>query len=205
MEAFSLEQIRSAFRHTIPRLTLHTEGYTRASVLVPIFVDRGIELLFTKRTETVEKHKGQISFPGGVADDADAEAVATAVREAEEEIGLHQSCIEIIGMLDDMIVPTGFLITPVVGVICSPPPLVVNSGEVAEVFRAPLEFFANEKNGRREAMMFRGKAREVWFYEFQGHTIWGATALIIRSLFARISAPHIANATSVGTNDSLTS
>ena len=187
MAALSLEHIRSTFAQPASRQTLHIEGYQKAAVLVPLCTDPGLELLFTKRTETVETHKGQISFPGGVVDETDSEIVETALREADEEVGLHRSCIEVIGMLDDMATPTGFIITPVVGIICSSPQLTINHNEVAEVFRGPLSFFVDEKNGRKETRRLLGTDREVWFFEFEGHTIWGATAVIIRSLFGKLA------------------
>ena len=93
MAALTLEHIRSTFAQPASRQTLHIEGYQKAAVLVPLCTDPGLELLFTKRTETVETHKGQISFPGGVVDETDSEIVETALREADEEVGLHRSII----------------------------------------------------------------------------------------------------------------
>ena len=186
MAGLTLDRIRSALAQPAPRQSLHVEGYQKAAVLVPLCSDRGLELLFTKRTETVETHKGHISFPGGVVDETDTEIVETALREAEEEVGLHRSCIEVLGMLDDMATPTGFVITPVVGIICPSPQLTINHNEVAEVFQVPLSFFVDERNGRKETRQVHGTDREVWFFEFEGHIIWGATAIIIRSLLAKL-------------------
>jgi 8-oxo-dGTP pyrophosphatase MutT (NUDIX family) len=163
------------------------DGFNRAGVLVPIVQTGGdYELLLTRRTETVETHKGQISFPGGMVDAADTDIVETALRETMEEIGLGRETVDIVGLLDDLPTPTGFIITPVVGLIESLPFLSPNVHEVAEVLYVPLSFFADVKNGRIEMREFRGKQHEVWYYETGKHTIWGATAMIIRSLLKKI-------------------
>jgi hypothetical protein len=91
-----------------------------------------------------------------------------------------------------MATPTGFVITPVVGAIKSLPTLQPNYDEVAEVFHAPLDFFADDRNGRSELREFRGKKHELWFYQFGKHQIWGATAMMIRSLLKKISHTAIA-------------
>jgi 8-oxo-dGTP pyrophosphatase MutT (NUDIX family) len=159
------------------------EGLSRAAVLVPL-VFRGPEpeLLFTRRTETVETHKGQISFPGGVMHENDSGTVATALRETEEEIGVPSALIEPLGLLDDLHTPTGFIITPVVGLVANLPGVHPNPAEVAEIFFVPLEFFLDPVSGRSEERRVGEKLWEVWYYDYGGRTIWGATAAIIRSL-----------------------
>ncbi len=166
-----------------PRKQVTIEGFIRAGVLVPlVFNDGKIELLFTKRTDSVETHKGQVSFPGGMVDASDADIVHTALRETQEEIGIEKSDVSVIGVLDDHPTPTQFIITPVVGILDAIPHTVLNPAEVAEVFRVPLEFFADETNARKERREFRGQTHDVWFYTAGPHVIWGATATIIRSL-----------------------
>ncbi len=159
----------------------------RAGVLVPV-VQAGetYNFLFTTRTEIVETHKGQISFPGGVADTGDASMVDTALREAWEEVGIAQSTVDVIGVLDDLQTPTGFVITPVVGVIEHLSELSINAHEVAEVFQVPVGFFLNPTNGRRELRTVGGKDREVWYYDVDNRVIWGATAMIIRSFLTTV-------------------
>jgi 8-oxo-dGTP pyrophosphatase MutT (NUDIX family) len=169
------------------RECLTIEGYRRAGVLVPIIMGTGTpELLFTKRTELVETHKGQISFPGGMMDPADGDVIRTALREAWEEVGIPDSAVEVAGLLDDLPTPTGFIITPVVGIIQQLPSLAPNIHEVADVFQVPLSFFAAPKNGKTEIRNFRGKQQEVWYYKSGSNTIWGATAMIVRSLLKRL-------------------
>lgn len=160
-----------------------------ASVLVPVLPGPGgAELLLTLRTHTVETHKGQVAFPGGTADDGDRDPVDTALREAEEELGLGRASVEVVGMLDDLETPTGFHVTPVVGWVADLPPLVPNPKEVAEVFRVPLGFFADPASGRTEARLVRGKEHPTWIYTYGGRTIWGVSAAIIRSFLSRLTA-----------------
>ena len=162
-------------------------GYQHAGVLVPIVnSEDGLSFLFTKRTETVETHKGQVSFPGGVIDRNDANIIATALREAEEEIGMPREAVQIVGVLDDLATPTGFVITPVVGFVETLPTLTPNAEEVDEVFQVPLDFFIERANAAAELRMIEGIQLEVWYYKTGPHTIWGATAAIIRSLLQRL-------------------
>lgn len=159
------------------------KGAVRAAVLIPLIDDEGhLAVLLTKRTDRVEHHKGQVSFPGGVIDAVDDGVVAAALREAHEEIGLAASEVEILGELDDMEIPTGFVVTPVVGLLQGMPDLVLNVEEVEECFAVPVSFFLdpeNEEHGTRE---WRGRMHSVYSYEYAGHRIWGATAAMLRGL-----------------------
>lgn len=163
------------------------DGYHRAGVLVPLVAtSHGFDLLFTTRTEHVETHKGQVSFPGGMVDPVDTDITATALRETREEIGLPDSHVRVIGLLDDIPTPTGFVITPVVGIIGNLPQLSPNNQEVADVFQVPLGFFAETSSVRTEEREFRGRSHLVYFYDHNDRTIWGVTAVIIRSLLKRL-------------------
>jgi 8-oxo-dGTP pyrophosphatase MutT (NUDIX family) len=165
------------------REPLALEGYLHSAVLVPlVFTPAGIELLFTKRTENVETHKGQVSFPGGVVEEGDRDIIATALREATEEIGVKRNDVEVVGLLSDLATPTGFIITPVVAFLRSDAPLTLNWGEVAEVFHVALDYFTDPGHGRQEFRNVSGENREVWHYDTGTHMIWGATASIVRSL-----------------------
>lgn len=187
MRRFSAEEIRREFSLARERVRLSLDGYHHAAVLVPlVFEHEEVHLLLTKRTDLVETHKGQISFPGGMVDTADTDIIQTALREAQEELGLPAPSVEPVGLLDDLATPTGFVITPVVGLIRALPPLTPNPDEVAEVFCVPLEFFATPNAGRSERREWKGKHYEIWFYDFGEHRIWGATAMIARSLLERL-------------------
>jgi len=138
--------------------------------------------LLTVRTDSVETHKGQISFPGGMMDKRDKNAVDTALRESAEEIGLKAEDVEVLGLLDDTLVPSRFIITPVVGHVHSKPRGKPSEIEVAEMFEVPLAFFADDQNCRREEREVEGRRFPLWFYNYNGRVIWGATAGILRNL-----------------------
>lgn len=154
-------------------------GDRLAAVLVPI-VD-GSNVVFTKRTEQLSRHPGEISFPGGIRHDTDADAASTALRETEEELGIPPAAVEVLGALPAVhTFVSGILIVPFVGVLAVRPPLRPNPGEIAEV----LEFSLDELRGaerlvewRRDRGVYRGYA-----YDVRGHTIWGATGGILHSL-----------------------
>jgi len=182
----SKESVRAAFA-AAARGSITLEGFRRAGVLVPlVFTPSGVELLFTKRTEQVETHKGQISFPGGMVDEGDRDITATAIREANEEIGIHNDDLEVVGLLSDIATPSGFIITPVVAFLRPEVAFTLNWAEVAEVFHVPLTFFAGAGRARQEFRVVQGEQREVWHYDTGRHIIWGATAAIVRSLLAAL-------------------
>jgi 8-oxo-dGTP pyrophosphatase MutT (NUDIX family) len=160
-----------------------------AAVLTPV-IRRGDELsmLFTVRSDKLRSHKGQISFPGGRRDDTDASTVATALREAHEEIGLDPQSVEIIGYLDDYPTVTRYLVTPVVGIVHGEPKLTPHAHEVAEVFETPLPFVLDEKNFERKA--FSRGGLNVPFFELNWHQyrIWGATAGMLWNLCEKYQA-----------------
>jgi 8-oxo-dGTP pyrophosphatase MutT (NUDIX family) len=159
------------------------QGLERAGVLVPIVLSPPpVSLLLTLRTHLVETHKGQVSFPGGVVDAGDGDVVETALRETEEEIGISRQEVTVLGVLEDLATPTGFLITPVVGVLKHLPALRVNADEVAEAFTVPLAFLADPGSCTSQLLMLEGRERLIYRFEFAGKTIWGATAMIVRSL-----------------------
>ena len=156
---------------------------TDAAVLVPL-VDRGgaIKVLFTQRTAHLSDHAGQISFPGGRVEAADAGREETALRETEEEIGLPRARIALIGRLPDYEIPSGFRITPVVGWIEPPFDLRPDPFEVAEIFEAPLGYFLDPGNYQRRQYHFRGRHRHYMAIPYEGRYIWGATAGMLYSL-----------------------
>ena len=185
----SLREHLLAFFKTFHRLELTDSELTRAAVLVPIFEkDREPHFLLTKRTEDVEHHKGQISFPGGTVDSGDRNIIATALRETEEEIGLASDRIEIVGVFNDITIPTGFVVTPVVGYLPSLPTLKLSRNEVESVIEVPFSFFQEPRNKRIVNMVRAGKPRDVYFFRFEEFEIWGATAFIIDSFLKELPA-----------------
>lgn len=145
------------------RREISASGYAHSAVLLPlVYRSAEPEVLLTRRTDHVQTHKGQISFPGGASDERDGNRVETALRETREELGIPDPMIEVLGLLDDVQTPTGFIVTPVVGLLRSLPPLDPNPDEVAEVLFVPLMFFADPDRGRTERRIVQGVVREVW-------------------------------------------
>ena len=157
-----------------------------AAVLVPIVARPEPTLLFTRRTEHLPSHKGQISFPGGSIDDGDASAQIASLREAEEEIGLSPASVEVLGELDS--VPTfvsGYVIAPFVGWLAEEPELVPNPDEVAEVLHVPIAQLTEEIRAE-PGFQYAGRTfpTEAWIWRDQ--VIWGATARVLRIFLERL-------------------
>ena len=157
-----------------------------ASVLVPLVAhpDR-LSLLLTQRTAHLNDHAGQISFPGGRVDPEDADAIATALRETEEEIGLARRHVEVIGRLPDYVTGTGFRVTPVVALVHPPFELAPDEFEVAEIFEVPMSFLMDGTIHQRRSAEFPGRPGVRTFYAmpFGEYFIWGATAAMLRNLY----------------------
>lgn len=155
-----------------------------AAVLVGL-VDRAdsLTVLFTQRTDHLLHHAGQISFPGGHTDPGDATPEETALRETEEEIGLHRRHVETIGRLNRYVTRTGFSITPVVALIRPPFELAPDPHEVEEVFEVPLAFLLDPANHQRHGHEIRGEIREFHAMPFGEYYIWGATAGMLINLY----------------------
>jgi 8-oxo-dGTP pyrophosphatase MutT (NUDIX family) len=160
-----------------------------AAVLVPIIARDELTVLLTQRTETLRKHAGQISFPGGRVDDEDGTPVETALREAEEEIGLDRRFVEPIGFLDGYRTGTGFSITPVVAIVSPAFSLQLAEAEVADAFEVPLAFLMDPTNHQTEAREWRGLMRSFWAMPYGERYIWGATAGMLKNLHERLTAP----------------
>jgi len=158
-------------------------GLTAAAVLVPLVQrETGLTVLLTQRTAHLRDHAGQISFPGGRCEDQDASPVATALREAQEEVGLAAGQVEVLGLLPEYRTGTGFSIVPVVGLVHPPLNLKLDDFEVAEAFETPLSFLLDPANCLRHNIEFQGSLREYYAMPWEGYYIWGATAGMLVSL-----------------------
>lgn len=177
------EQIQKRLFALQPRS--FTEGYIReAAVLMPIFVrGHAPHFLLTRRTEEVETHKGQISFPGGMRGNNESPE-QTALRETFEEIGIEASRIRILGRFHDYLSSTDYLVSPFIGYIHGPFTLVPQVREVAEVLQVPFQVFRDTNRLRVERVIRHGREIEVYFYSYGRHEIWGLTAKIIRDFLA---------------------
>ncbi|HEX6703546.1 MAG TPA: CoA pyrophosphatase [Albitalea sp.] len=169
---------------------------THASVLVPLVLRDELTVLLTQRTDHLNDHPGQISFPGGRAEPSDADAIATALREAEEEIGLHARHIDVLGSLPTYTTGTGFIVTPVVALIEPPFTIAPDPFEVAEAFEVPLAFLMSPANHRRHGVEVAGVRREFLSMPWQSvqgepprrYFIWGATAMMLRNFYRFLAA-----------------
>jgi 8-oxo-dGTP pyrophosphatase MutT (NUDIX family) len=163
------------------RKVIEHHPFSHAAVLVPLFQKEGdCHLLFTKRSEQVKYHKGEISFPGGVVDEEDKELINTALREAFEEIGLKEDYVKIIGVLDDIVTVTEFIVTPIVGFFTYPYPFKVSEVEIAELIEVPLASLLEEDCFSEREIFREGQNEIVYAYQYERHIIWGATARILK-------------------------
>jgi 8-oxo-dGTP pyrophosphatase MutT (NUDIX family) len=168
-----------------------------AAVLVPLVArDDGVRVLLTRRTDHLRDHAGQISFPGGRVEPGDADAVATALREAAEEVGLEAQHVEVIGMLPAYTTVTRFVVTPVVALVQPGYRLKLDEFEVAEAFEVPLDFLMTPAHHRRHQLDEAGARRQFLSMPWEGagldgvhrqYFIWGATAAMLRNLYRFLS------------------
>ena len=173
-----------------------------AAVLVPLVQredhgDGGLHVLLTRRTDHLRDHAGQISFPGGRTEPEDSSPAATALREAEEEVGLPHGQVEVIGHMPTYTTVTSYVVTPVVALVRAPYSLALDSFEVAEAFEVPLAFLMNPANHQRRVFTFEGTQRQFLSMPWQGpggdgqrreYFIWGATAAMLRNLYRFLAA-----------------
>jgi 8-oxo-dGTP pyrophosphatase MutT (NUDIX family) len=170
------------------KVCIDEPGLIRAAVLIPLFIKEGeYHVLLTRRTDKVGTHKGQISFPGGKRDEGET-LLSTALREAREEMGIEEKDVRILGELDDMCtISSDFCIAPFVALIPYPYPFKINRHEIEEIIEAPLSVFLDEAKFREELRSRNGELVSVYFYQHGEHTIWGATARILKQLMDLVS------------------
>jgi 8-oxo-dGTP pyrophosphatase MutT (NUDIX family) len=158
-----------------------------AAVLVPVVAHAEPTMLLTQRSSDMPDHSGQIAFPGGKIEPADGTPLDAALREAEEEIGLSRQHVRPLGYLLPFLSRTGYLITPVVGLVSPPFALTLNPREVTDAFEVPLSFLMDPRNHQRKSREFRGEQRHFYAMPFEDRYIWGITAGIIRNLWERLT------------------
>ncbi len=169
-----------------------------AAVLVPLVQrEEGLHVLLTRRTDHLRDHAGQISFPGGRSEPEDGSAAATALREAQEEVGLPPSRVEVIGQLPTYTTVTGYVVTPVVALVQAPYTVALDSFEVAEAFEVPMQHLMNPTHHRRHVFSYEGGERQFLSMPWTGtgvdgqpreYFIWGATAAMLRNLYRFLGA-----------------
>jgi len=179
------DRLEVTFRRRTPGMAAEWSARP-AAVLVPLLLDGGRwHLLFTRRTENVESHRGQVSFPGGRVEPGDADSVAAALRETHEEIGVRPEDVRVLGRMDSLLTVTQYLITPVVGVLPWPYPLRPDPVEVAGVFHIPLDWLAEPTHLERQTRPAIAGGPDVPVFRYapyEGNVLWGASARITLDL-----------------------
>ena len=180
------EQIRNRLTSLTPRK--FNNGFVReAAVLMPIFkAESEYHMLLTRRTEDVQTHKGQISFPGGMREEKET-LLETALRETYEEVGIGNGRVEPLGRFHDYISITEYRVTPFVGFVRSPFETKRQVTEVAEILHVPFRVFLDPNNLRVEWNKHPGREPDVYFYSHENHEIWGLTARIIKDFFETLN------------------
>ena len=164
-----------------PAVEITAPEYRRACVLVPIVrVHDEWSILFSRRSANLAAHSGQIAFPGGAVEQGEA-LEAAAIREAEEEVGIHRGAVELIGRLDDVITNSGFLVAPFVGVIQERIDYVLQEAEVTEVFEVPIEALLDIAQPEVRYVTFRDRKYPAYFYRYRDYEIWGLTGRMLKA------------------------
>ena len=154
------------------------EGLPKAAVLIAVTDEDSPKIIYTLRSNKVSSHQGEVSFPGGMQEESDTSLIMTALRESEEEIGLSQNCVEILGSLDTMVSRFNVSVTPFVGVIPREVELNTTSQEIEACFRVPLSFLLKDKRYRNDEVNRNGETFYMPAYKYSSYVIWGLTAMI---------------------------
>ncbi|MEK6375629.1 MAG: CoA pyrophosphatase [Acidobacteriota bacterium] len=163
-----------------PAIAIDAPQYRRACVLIPLVRSSGgWSILFSRRSENLAAHSGQIAFPGGAVEEGES-LEAAAVREAEEEVGIPSEHVELIGRLDDLITNSGFLVAPFVGIIDERIDYVLQEAEVDEVFEVPVDALLQRSQPAVRYVAFRSRQYPAYFYRYEQYEIWGLTGRILK-------------------------
>jgi len=177
----ALERLRDTLAQR-PAIEIDAPQHRRASVLIPLIRedDGSYVLVFSRRAENLAAHGGQIAFPGGSVEDGETLEEAVT-REAEEEVGIPRTSVELIGRLDDLITNSGFLVAPYCGIVHERVEYVMQQSEVAEVFEVPVEALLDETQPEVRFVTFRARRYPAYFYRYRDYEIWGLTGRIVKS------------------------
>ena len=185
MAEFSIATLRELGTRLTTEHTLedYREDHRLAAVLILAYPDdRETHIVLTRRTHHLPNHAGQISFPGGSIEAGDRDPVHTALREAREEINLDDNDVDVLGILDVTVLPSGFAVAPVLAVSDRQPSLIPNPDEVAEIFSIPLSMISNLTLYRQDSVERDGVRRQFYYLNYGEYYIWGATARMLRDL-----------------------
>ena len=190
---------RAAVRRILsenPKKTIYDPSLVPAAVMLLLYRKDGEHcILLNKRTDEVEHHKGEISFPGGAMDDGDESLLHTALRETEEEMGIQPEHVELLGEVDDVPTSSNFLISTYVGTIPYPYDFKPSEIEVADVLEVPISVLMDPDSGRDEVRIVDGKLVSSPAYAYQGHLIYGATARVLRRFLELLESEPIVKET----------
>lgn len=183
-----LEEVERLLAARPVRRRAPAEGEAAAGVLVPLYVaGESLWVVLTRRAASLPDHAGQVAFPGGAREAGDEDEIATALREAGEELGIDPSVVLVLGQLDDVRTPTGFVISPVVGALPYPLALNPSGDEIDVVLPVPFAYLANPEAVETEELVVGGERVSSPVFHYRGHRVWGATARIVSDLVSRLS------------------
>ena len=165
-----------------PALEIEAPEHRRACVLIPMLRDRAgtWSILFSRRSDQLQAHSGQIAFPGGAVEPGEA-LEAAAIREAQEEVGIPPQHVELIGRLDDLVTNSGFLVAPFVGLITEPVAFVLQASEVVEIFEVPVDALLDPALPEVRYVSFRDRRYPAYFYPYGPNEIWGLTGTMLKA------------------------
>ena len=184
------EQIRTSLAHH-KRVEL-APGAVPSAVLIPLFLKNGsCHILFTKRTENLQHHRGEVSFPGGVCHLEDGNSLRTALRETWEEVGIAPEEVDILGVLDDFLTIHNYLVTPYVGFVAKEHQLRINPAEVQRIIEVPLDFLLTPGVFQLRDWTWQGRTIPLFCVDYEGDRIWGLTAAMLKQFMEIISVAGI--------------